>query len=238
MKLKPTKCLLGATEIKEDFVLHLCDNPYKCEGCTGFLFKMKKAFMSEWYIDNTIMKDILSIKMELEYKSHHEYLLRIYGVISFMNEIHSFFTETQKKIFHKRGFLLQNRLLLDKKDNKVKIEFTLLFPPVNKMDTYNGYLIDVFKMKLPDFIISSNILTADNFEPEKCSPELYDPKSYDEIFNKLENELGAIQNKVETTYLYTWGTFNFDFSKSNGFSCNELSLNDKNLQAMNINVPE
>jgi hypothetical protein len=237
MKLTTPKCLLDSTEIDKDFVLHLCDNPYKCEGCTGFLFKMKKAFMSEWYIDNTIMKDILSIKMELEYKSHYEYLLRINGVISFMNEIHSVFTETQKKIFHNRRFLLQNRLLLDKKENKVKIEFTLLFPPVNQIDTYNGYFIDVFKMKLPDFIISSNMLTADNFEPEKCSPKLYDPKSYDEIFNKLENELGGIQNKVETTYLYTWGTFNFDFSKNDGFSCDELSLNDKNLQTMNINVP-
>ena len=238
MKLMPSKCLLGATEIEEDFVLHLCDNPYKCEGCTGFLFKMKKAFMSEWYIDNTIMKDILSVKMELEYKSHYEYLLRINGVISFMNEIHSFFTETQNKIFHNKRFLLQNRLLLDKKENKVKIEFTLFFPPVNKIDNNNGNLIDAFKMNLPDFIISSNMLTADDFEPEKCLPELYDPKSYDEIFNQLENELGAIQNKVETVYLYTWGTFNFDFSKNDGFSCDELSLNDKNLQAMNINVPE
>jgi hypothetical protein len=122
-------------------------------------------------------------------------------------------------------------------ENNVKIEFNLLLPPIINIDTINGSLIDVFKIKLPDFKISINRLTADDFEPEKCSPELYDPKSYDEIFNKLENELGGIQNKVETTYLYTWGTFNFDFSKNNGFSCDELSLNDKNLQTMNINVP-
>jgi hypothetical protein len=199
---------------------------------------MKKTFMSEWYVDNTIMKDILTIKMELEYKSQYEYLLRINGIISFMNEIHSFFTETQKKIFHNRRFLLHNRLFLDKNENKVKIGFNLFLPPVKNIDTFNGSLIDVFKMKLPDFIISNNRLTSDDFEPEKCSPELYDRESYDEIFNKLENELGGIQSKVETTYLYTWGTFNFDFSKNDGFSCDELSLNDINLQTMNINVPD
>ena len=237
MKLTTPKCLLDATEIDKDFVLHLCDNPYKCPFCTRFLYKMKKTFMSEWYIDNKVMKDVLTIKMELEYKSQYEYLLRINGIISFMNGIDSFFTEAQKKMFHNRRFLLQNRLFLDKEENKVKIEFNLILPPVINIDTINGSLIDVFKIKFPDFIISSNRLTADDFEPEKCSPELYDPKSYDEIFNILENELGGIQNKVETTYLYTWGTFNFDFSKNDGFTCDELSLNDKNLQTMNINVP-
>jgi hypothetical protein len=145
---------------------------------------MKKTFMSEWYIDNKVLKDILTIKLELEYKSQYEYLLRIYGIISFMNEIHSFFTETQKKIFHNRRFLLHNRLFLDKKENKVKIEFNLLIPPVNNIDTMNSNLIDVFKMKLPDFIISTNRITSDDFEPEKCSPERYDPKSYDEIFHE------------------------------------------------------
>ncbi len=198
---------------------------------------MKKTFMSEWYIDNKVMKDVLTIKMELEYKSQYEYLLRINGIISFMNETESFLTEAQKKIFHNRTFLLQNRLFLDEKENKVKIEFNLLLPPVNNINTFNGSLIDVFRIKLPDFKISINRLTADDFEPEKCSPERYDPESYDEIFNKLENELGGIQNKVETTYLYTWGTFNFDFSKNDGFRCDELSLNDKSLQTMNINVP-
>ena len=237
MKLKPPKCIIEVTEKGKDFVLHLCDKPYKCSACTGFLFNMKKSFMTYWYVDNTIMKDILNIKIELEYKSHYEYLLRVNGIISFMNEIHSFFTETQKKIFNNRRFLFQNRLFWDKKENKVKIEFNLLIPPVINIETINGYLIDVFKIKFPDFIISSNRLTADDFEPEKCSPELYDPESFDEIFNKLENELGGIQNKVETTYLYTWGTFNFDFNKNDGFSCDELSLNDKDLQTMNINVP-
>lgn len=237
MKLTTPKCLLDSTEIDKDFVLHLCDKPYKCPYCTRFLYNMKKTFMSEWYIDNKIMKDILAIKMELEYKNQYEYLLRINGIISFMNEIQSLFNETQKKIFNNRRFLLQNRLFLDTKENKVKIEFNLLLPPVNNIDTINGSLIDVFKIKLPDFIVSTNRLTADDFEPEKCSPEHYDPKSYDEIFHKLENEFGGIQNKVETTYLYTWGTFNFDYSKNDGFTCDELSLNDKNLQTMNINVP-
>ena len=238
MKNKPMICRFESLEIGKDFILKFCENPYQCNFCTKFLHKVKTSLMTEWFVENLRMTDVFCIKMELIYSNQFDYLLTNKGLSSFMNNLHLVFSDEVKNIFHNSKFLLHNRFFIENASASVKIQFNLFFPPVNSLNEIKSDLESLIKNLNPEFSITTTLIPPHQFEPEECNPDLYDTETFDKIITKIEKEFGAISNKVETTYLYTWGGFFFNYRKKTGFKSNELLLNDINPKTLNIYVPD
>lgn len=235
---KPKKCRFDSHETDKDFILKFCENPYQCNFCTTFLHKIKTSLMTEWFVENLRMTDIFCIKMELIYSNQFDYLLTNKGLSSFMNNFHQVFSDDFKNIFHKRIILFHNRFFIDNPSANVKIQFNLFFPPVNNLNEIKSDLESLIKNLYPDFSITATMIPPHQFEPEGSNPDLYNIETFGKIITKIERDFGAIPNKVETTYLYSWGTFFFNYRKKTGFKSNELILNDINPKTLNIYVPD